>query len=372
MARFARSSGAAGAFGSLLALSIAHAAGCGEGSVGGDPGDVGVGDDTGAIGPDVGRPGEGGVPGEGGLDAASDAAVDTADAAPVCSTPLPGVRAHYVDASKGRDTNDGLTADTAWATIAKVDTELADGGSVAPGEQVLFARGQSFHGALRVPRPGTDTARTTLGAYGCGAAPVISGLVALTGWKDVGSGVWEASCATCGPVLNVVVVDDESRGMGRFPNVDATKRGYLTIESHTDVGAGIDPTITDSHLAGGIDWTGAQIVVRKQAWILDRGVIKAHSGATLTYESPTGGPLIDGFGFFIQNDRRTLDQLGEWFYDPTTHVVSMFFGAAGPGSHRVAASDVDRLVDLTGKGGVTLRELSLRGANEHAVELTYA
>jgi len=74
---------------------------------------------------------------------------------------------YYVDSINGLDTNDGLTADTAFQTITKANATL-----LAPGESIGFKRGQIFTGQL-VPRSGDVTANTIYGSYGSGAYPVI-------------------------------------------------------------------------------------------------------------------------------------------------------------------------------------------------------
>jgi hypothetical protein len=66
--------------------------------------------------------------------------------------------------------------------------------------------------------------------------------------------------------------------MGRYPNASASNGGYLTYTQHSGTYSGVtDPTIagnpasiTDTTLPDSTNWTGAQLVVRKDHWILDR------------------------------------------------------------------------------------------------------
>ncbi len=61
-------------------------------------------------------------------------------------TPPPGQSAgiiYYVSAS-GNDTNDGLSPETAWQTIGRVNA-----GNYQPGDSILFEGGQTFEGALQ-------------------------------------------------------------------------------------------------------------------------------------------------------------------------------------------------------------------------------
>lgn len=57
-------------------------------------------------------------------------------------------KAHYVDAERGSDANDGLSAERAWRSLQRVNAA-----KLAPGSTVRFRRGGEFHGQL-VTKPG--------------------------------------------------------------------------------------------------------------------------------------------------------------------------------------------------------------------------
>ncbi|MEJ7681393.1 MAG: hypothetical protein WKG06_26795 [Segetibacter sp.] len=65
------------------------------------------------------------------------------------------------------------------------------------------------------------------------------------------------------------------------------------------------------------NWTGAQAVIRTARWKLDRVPITSHSGNTINYNSFAKSSPSDNYGYFIQNDIKTLDQFGEWCYNPS-------------------------------------------------------
>lgn len=101
-----------------------------------------------------------------------------------------GATAHpttfYVSAS-GDDTADGLSKDTAWASIDKVNSHLPSG-SVA-----LFRRGDTFYGELEPP------ANSWLGAFGSGSKPVISMYKLLNrpdGWIQHSANIWKIGLAS--------------------------------------------------------------------------------------------------------------------------------------------------------------------------------
>lgn len=96
-------------------------------------------------------------------------------------------RVFYVDGTNGSDSADGLTAQKAWRSLAKVNRT-----ALVPGDRVLFQRGQSWRGQL-VPQSGATNGVITYGAYGEGAKPVLLGSVAAErneDWEPAGHGLW--------------------------------------------------------------------------------------------------------------------------------------------------------------------------------------
>lgn len=78
---------------------------------------------------------------------------------------------YYVDATNGKDSNDGLSLSSAWKTIAKVNSC-----NFQPGDNILFKRGETWTEQLTVPSGGTSDAPLIFAAYGNGAKPIIDGL----------------------------------------------------------------------------------------------------------------------------------------------------------------------------------------------------
>ena len=103
---------------------------------------------------------------------------------------------------------------------------------------------------------------------------------------------------------------------------------------------------------------------------MQRSKISAQIKTHLTFPTTTGYTPLAGFGFFIQNDIRTLDQFGEWYYNPSTKMLSMFFGSQSPASSIVQASSVDALfTSTTGISNTVLYGLSFQGANAYGINL---
>ena len=88
-------------------------------------------------------------------------------------------RAYYVDSTSGSDSNDGTSESAPWRTIAKVNAS-----SFAPGDHILFKRGDSWRELLAISSSGTSGNPIVIDAYGNGAAPEISGadLIPQSAW----------------------------------------------------------------------------------------------------------------------------------------------------------------------------------------------
>lgn len=76
---------------------------------------------------------------------------------------------YYID-NNGDDANDGLSPNTAWKTLAKVNGTVFE-----PGDSILFKRGNSWEGTLIIKSAGTSSERITFSAYGTGQKPQLIG-----------------------------------------------------------------------------------------------------------------------------------------------------------------------------------------------------
>ncbi|MFX3635945.1 MAG: hypothetical protein ACE3L7_28625 [Candidatus Pristimantibacillus sp.] len=77
---------------------------------------------------------------------------------------------YYVDATAGNDANDGLSAQTAWKSLSKVNAA-----AFGPGDQILLKAGERWTGSLKPQGSGSANAPIVLDKYGAGAKPVIEG-----------------------------------------------------------------------------------------------------------------------------------------------------------------------------------------------------
>jgi hypothetical protein len=99
-------------------------------------------------------------------------------------------RTFFVSSTSGDDGSDGLSPQSAWRSLRKVNAA-----ELRPGDKVLFQRGGSWRGTL-VPHSGREGAPVTYGAYGKGARPLLLGSVSRSDpgdWHQEGDNIWATS-----------------------------------------------------------------------------------------------------------------------------------------------------------------------------------
>jgi len=100
----------------------------------------------------------------------------------------PALAATYYVANGGADANSGLSAEEPWATLTRVNAH-----QLAPGDSVLFRRGDSWRGQLVSQSGSEEGGFITYGAYGEGPKPLLLGSLAKDApedWKDEGGNIW--------------------------------------------------------------------------------------------------------------------------------------------------------------------------------------
>jgi uncharacterized repeat protein (TIGR02059 family) len=262
----------------------------------------------------------------------------------------------YYVKTGGNDQNTGTSDASAWATIDKVNSMFS---VLKPGDRILFKRGNIFYGTIRITKSGAASSPITLGAYGTGDKPIITGFTAITSWTNEGNGIYSASLKSEG-LTNMVVIENKQYAMGRWPD-----SGYNVFES-----ASSNLSITDTELGSATNWKGAEVAIRKNDWSLDRCLITSHSGGTLYYSSL--GSVQDAVakhGYFIQNDKRTLTSYGEWYHDVTAEKIFFYFGSNDPATKNVEVATLNNLVLDTGNDHITFDNIHFRGSAGNMIEL---
>src|SRR6478672_2694174 len=114
---------------------------------------------------------------------------------------------YYFSAVSGNDSYTATQAknsSTPWKSIAKLNSIFS---TLLPGDAVLFKRGETFYGSITINKSGTSSAPITIGAYGTGANPVITGFQTITNWISVGGGIWKATNSAFGSQMDVVTLN---------------------------------------------------------------------------------------------------------------------------------------------------------------------
>jgi hypothetical protein len=223
--------------------------------------------------------------------------------------------------------------------------------TLASGDTVRFKAGLTYSGQ-HYAKDGVIYDR-----YSSGANPVISGFTALTSWTLSSGHIYYTTISNS--AIRGVSLDGVIQRLGRYPNT-----GYLTYTSHSG-----NSSITGATI-GTLPFTfvGGEVVIRKWRYILDRHIITAKSGNTITYSSTdfygssSDYDPTNNNGYFIQNHVSALDQDGEWSYDAANSRLYMYFSGT-PSGRVVKAATVDELIPLNSTVSTKFYNIDVEGAN---------
>jgi parallel beta-helix repeat protein len=274
-------------------------------------------------------------------------------------------RNYYFSSSQGDDSRSSSQAQnssTPWRSIDKLNSIFS---SLQPGDKIYFKSGDTFYGSIVTRKDGSGSSPIVISSYGSGNKPVISGLVTVSSWSSKGNGIYESNTLSAGSKVNIVVINGKQYAMGRYPNASSSNGGYLNFESH-----GYN-YIKDNENPLSSSWDGAQLVVRTNRYTMERSTITDVSGSTIKYSPSFRIGLTDRFGYFVQNSIKTLDQFGEWYYNPNTRKISVYFGNSSPNNYSVQVSAKDVLLTVQ-NSHIVLDNVTLRGANTYGIWCDYS
>ncbi|WCT10730.1 right-handed parallel beta-helix repeat-containing protein [Mucilaginibacter jinjuensis] len=264
---------------------------------------------------------------------------------------------YYISSSAGNDAYTDVQAhnpSTPWKSLDKLNTYFK---LLGAGDSVLFKRGEIFYGTIAVAKSGAVFAPIYFGAYGNGNTPQINGLTTLKYWKLVKNGIYESPCVTDGSML---VLNGVQQAIGRYPN-----KGYLTYKSHQG-----NTSITNNQPGDLNNWTGSEVVIRKNRWIIDKSAITSDAGGIISYAAGTKDMPTNGFGYFIQKSAKTLDQFGEWYYDASRKMMMVYLGNRNPENFIIQTNAETNLVNITKFNNIVFENLSFIGAGNNAFNIT--
>lgn len=270
---------------------------------------------------------------------------------------------YYFSESTGddsRSSSQAQNAATPWKSLNRLNNFATQ---LNAGDSVLFKRGETFEGNIYASASGTPGNFITYCAYGQGSRPVISGFKTISGWTTTTGNIREAALNSS--AVNMLLMNGVVKAKGRYPNASASGGGFLTIER-----VNAQNTFTDDQLPASPDWTGAFAVIRKTRWVLDRDTVIRHTGNTITFSASSGYGASQGYGYFIQDDIRTLDEDGEWYFNASAK--KMYVYAVNAGQLAIKASVGSHLVQIENRAYLQFEDLRFEGANVNAFELNNA
>ncbi len=272
--------------------------------------------------------------------------------------------------------NDSLTyqqaqhSNTPWRSLSKLNSYST---ALHPGDSILFKRGETWYGSIRVNNSGTASLPIFIGAFGTGPKPVITGFQKITSWGATNPYASAAMSFTPQSPPNIVAVNGIAQQIGRWPNATVTNKGYLTYEASGST------YVTDNNWSAIVsqsdtsNWTGAEIVLRANRYRAHTSLItsQTYSGSATTFNflDPFSLPS-NGYGYFIQNHIKTLDQPGEWYYNTSNRVMNIYLNSA-PANYTIEVPTLDTLIYNYSNSFITYDNLAITGANRFGINIQH-
>ena len=265
---------------------------------------------------------------------------------------------NYYVKNGGNDALAGTSDANAWETVTKVNS-VWNAGTLAPGDSILFNRGDEWTGVtLTVRESGTSGHPIVVSAYGSGAKPIISGLTTLSTWIDEGNGIY-SKVITSESQTNMVLVDGIQVRMGRYPDA-GTNLTYTTVPSSSQ--------ITDPEIGNTTDWAGAEIVINKNDWTLDRCGVTNLTANVFTFSNLGTAQTPDANRYyFIQNDLRCVTSTNEWYHD---YSGGKFYIYGDPAAKVVKMATINNCIYNNRYDYITIENLDIQGSILSGIELT--
>lgn len=267
----------------------------------------------------------------------------------------------YYFASSGDDTTGIGTILNPYKSITKCN-ELWNDAVFFQGDSIFFKRGDTFNGTLLISEGGTSSNNITVAAYGTGAKPIISGTTSITGWSAEGGTTYVKYGLTLEGTLTFILIDNKWYPMSRYPDYGTD----LIYETH----GGLTTIIDNENMSSSINWTGANIFIRKNEFVGGRGVITNHFSNAITFTnlSDSQEPTDESY-YFIQNDLRAMSLFGEWTCaagSPSNFYVRL---PSTPDHYDLQVPVIEKLVDIQ-NDHISMNNIHLKGCTGNAVSVT--
>lgn len=278
----------------------------------------------------------------------------------VCACFMCAQTTYYVSPF-GDDSKNGKSETSAWKTIAKVnEMELA----FQNGDIILFEKGGDYYGSLEI------TKSLKLGSYGSGDTPILSGAKVINdGWTKINGNIWSIQLSEDNAPTGITNFYSNSSRMpiARHPNLDSPEKGYYRFESSAGT-----TSITDNDLPEGVDWSGADIVVKVYEYRFSRTKVLSQLNQVLTLQSGLEIPtsLKNNSGYFFVNHLNALDQEGEWIYNQNEKKIYVY-STTDPNMKSYFYTFYDNVVSVSAPN-VQIENLSIEMGHKTNIKLLNA
>jgi hypothetical protein len=270
----------------------------------------------------------------------------------------------YYISNSGNDANNGTSVTMPWKTLTKLNSSWT---SIVSGDRVLFQCADTFFGSINVTKSGI-----TLGSYGIGAKPIITGFHIVTTWTSAGNNKWTTTIPTSLNFIRLLTINGQLIRNGRYPNYVDGFAGWIR---YTNQLAAVSPVTVTSATAIPTNLSDGELVLFKNNWNLDVMPINSITGNNITCTNPAGqygitaNAYLANWGFFVQNSINALDQQNEWHISNATKVLTIF-STTNPSTNVVKIPIVATLISTGNQSNITIDGLDIQGATEKGIATT--
>jgi hypothetical protein len=266
------------------------------------------------------------------------------------TSPTAYAQTAYYISSLGNDANSGTSISSPWKTINKINSTTFSANS-----QIYFKCGEKFQGQLNLSQ-----SNITVGSYGTGNKPVITGAESLSGWTVYNGSIYVAQASS---FINNLYSNGTQMTLARYPNA-----GFLSITSKQ---SGTTFASTGITQASGY-WNGANCRLRTNGWTFESQKVSTQTGTTLILTSAPyfANTFGVGWGFYLDNKLAALDAPGEWYCDPANNKVYFYApGSVNPNNLTVTGSTLDYGVNSS-SNYITVRDLEFHYQSKAGLNFT--
>jgi hypothetical protein len=234
----------------------------------------------------------------------------------------------YYLANNGKDSNNGTSITSPWQSISMLNSALSQ---MKPGDNVLFHCNDVFEGEIVLPAglKGSPSNPITLGSYGTGKKPVITGSVSINDWQLYKPNIWKTTLSS--EHINQVFDGDKRLTPARMPN-----KGYYRVGMVTGNKGFIDSKLSQETNY----WKNSTVVCLLNEWYwIAASIDSSNANGYIKFinKDSVFNSINEGNGYYLQNKFELLDSADEWFFDEATKNL-FIYSYTDPNNKNIRAS----------------------------------